>query len=124
MRSAGDLQAAYDLYAEFAAGLQRHIGFEEDLLFPAFEAGTGMPPTAGPTAVMRAEHREILELLERIAAGIGDAAARVEPLRERFHAVLGDHNLKEEHILYPGTDDMLGSEGADRLVQQIQSYGA
>jgi uncharacterized protein (DUF2249 family)/hemerythrin-like domain-containing protein len=124
MRAAGDLQSAYDLYAEFSAGLQRHIGFEEELLFPAFEAGTGMPPTAGPTAVMRAEHREIRELLERIAGGIGDAAAPVEPLREAFHAVLGDHNLKEERVLYPGIDDLLGPAGSDRLVRQIQSYGS
>ena len=53
-RGAGDLQGAYELYAEFAAGLRRHIGFEEELLFPAFEERTGFPPTAGPTAVMRA----------------------------------------------------------------------
>ncbi len=123
-RAAGDLQSAYDLYAEFAVGLQRHIGFEEELLFPAFEAGTGMPPTVGPTSVMRAEHREIRQLLDEIAACIGDAAAPVERLRARFHAVLGDHNLKEEHVLYPGTDDLLGSEEADRLVRQIQRYGS
>jgi uncharacterized protein (DUF2249 family)/hemerythrin superfamily protein len=123
-RALGDLQLAYDLYAEFAAGLKRHIGFEEELLFPAFEEKTGMPPTAGPTAVMRAEHREIKELLDRIEAGIADAAAPVEELRGRFHAVLADHNLKEEQILYPATDDLLGPEEADRLVSRIQLYGA
>src|SRR5262245_24577105 len=62
-RSEGDFPAAFDIYAEFALGLRRHIGFEEDLLFPAFESKTGMPPTAGPTAVMRMEHREIERLL-------------------------------------------------------------
>ncbi len=123
-RETGDLPAGFDLYAEFAVGLRRHIGFEEDLLFPAFEAASGMPPSAGPTAVMRAEHREILELLEQIAAGIGDAAAPVEALRRRFHAVLGDHNLKEEHVVYPGTDRLIGAEESDRLVRRIQSYGS
>ena len=121
-RQAGDLQSASDLYGEFSVGLRRHMGFEEDLLFPAFEAASGMPPTAGPTAVMRSEHREIQDLLDRIASGIGHAAADVDPLRSRFHAVLGDHNLKEEHVLYPGTDDLLGPEGADKLVRQIQGY--
>lgn len=121
-RESGDLQSAFDLYAEFSVGLRRHIGFEEDLLFPAFEAASGMPSTAGPTAVMRSEHREIQDLLDRIASGIGDAAADVDPLRSRFHAVLGDHNLKEEHVLYPGTDDLLGPEDADKLVRQIQGY--
>ena len=123
VRKAGDLQAAFDLYTEFSVGLRRHIGFEEDVLFPAFESASGMPATAGPTAVMRAEHREIQDLLDGIASGIGDAAADVDGLRSRFHAVLGDHNLKEEHVLYPGADDLLGPENADRLVRQIQSYG-
>jgi regulator of cell morphogenesis and NO signaling len=123
-RAEGDLAAAFDLYAEFAFGLRRHIRFEEDLLFPAFENGAGMPPTAGPTAVMRAEHLEILRLLEAIELGIGDAAARVAPLRASFHAVLGEHNAKEEHVLYPSVDDLLGHDGADELVRRIQRYGS
>ena len=122
MRAAGELRGATDLYAAFAAGLRRHIGFEEEILFPAFEERTGFPPMAGPTAVMRVEHREILDLLQRIEAGIGDSAAPVEELRSRFHAVLGDHNVKEEEILYPGTDEILGAEDADRLVSRIQRY--
>ncbi len=123
-REAGDLASAFDLYAEFAVGLRRHIGFEEDLLFPAFEAGAGMPPTAGPTAVMRAEHREILRLLEEIEMGIGDAAAPVAALRASFHDVLGEHNSKEEHVLYPGVDGLLGGDGASALVKRIQRYGS
>jgi uncharacterized protein (DUF2249 family)/hemerythrin superfamily protein len=122
-RALGDLQLAYDLYAEFAAGLKRHIGFEEQLLFPAFEEKTGMPPTAGPTAVMRAEHREIEALLGKIEARIADAAAPVELLRRSFHAVLEDHSVKEEQILYPTTDHLLGEEEADRLVTKIQGFG-
>ena len=122
-RAAGDFRSAVELYAEFAAGLRRHIGFEEGILFPTFEERTGFPPTAGPTAVMRAEHREIQELLGEIETGIADAAAPVEALRRRFHAVLGDHNVKEEEVLYPGTDEMLGAEEADRLVAKIQKYG-
>ncbi len=123
-RAKGDREASRELYAAFAAGLRRHIGFEEELLFPAFEQGTGMPPTLGPTAVMRSEHREIRDLLDRIEAGIADEVAPVEELRRRFRAVLADHNLKEEQILYPTTDDLLGAEKADELVSRIQLYGA
>jgi regulator of cell morphogenesis and NO signaling len=122
-RAAGDLRSAGQLYAEFAAGLKRHIGFEEEILFPEFEREAGFPPTAGPTAVMRAEHREIQQLLGQIEAGITDAAAPVDALRRRFHAVLGDHNFKEEEVLYPGTDEALGAEAADRLVAKMQRFG-
>jgi len=121
-RDAGDLQTAFDLYARFAAGLRRHIGFEEEILFAAFEAASGTPADRGPTAVMRVEHREIEDLLERIASGIGDAASELDQLRSRFHAVLGDHNGKEEQVLYPTTDYLLGAETADRLVRKIQEY--
>jgi uncharacterized protein (DUF2249 family)/hemerythrin superfamily protein len=121
-RDSGELSAAVDLFQEFALGLRRHIGFEEALLFPAFESASGAPPTSGPTAVMRAEHREIEDLLDRIAASMSDSTASLEALRAAFHSVLGDHNLKEEHVLYPATDDLLGSAQADRLVRAIQSY--
>ena len=123
-RSEGDFGAARALYAEFALGLRRHIGFEEQLVFPAFEQKTGLPPTAGPTAVMRVEHREIEGLLDRIEASMGEAGSPAEALRRQLHAVLGDHNLKEEQVLYPSTDDLLGAEEADRLVSQIQRLGA
>lgn len=121
-RSAGDLQTAFDLYARFAAGLRRHIGFEEAILFPAFEAASGTPANCGPTAVMRVEHREIEDLLDQIAGGIGDAASEPEQLRARFHAVLVDHNAKEEQVLYPTTDYLLGAETSDRLVRKIQAF--
>ncbi len=121
-RAEGDLQSARDNYAAFAAGLRRHIAFEEQVLFPAFEEATGMPPAAGPTAVMREEHREIEALIGRIEAGIADSAAPVEELRRSLHDVLGEHNLKEEQVLYPTTDQLLGTDKADRLVERIQRF--
>lgn len=121
-RGEGDLRSARDLYAVFAAGLRRHIGFEEEILFPAFEETSGMPPTAGPTAVMRAEHREIEELIGKIEAGIGEKDAPVEEWRRSLHLVLGEHNLKEEGILYPSTDQLLGPDKADELVGRIQRF--
>src|SRR5262249_54283136 len=117
-REAGDFPAAFDLFAEFATGLRRHIGFEEPVLFPAFEDAAGVPPCAGPTAVMRAEHRAILDLLEQIAVRIGDAAEPLDALRRSFHEIIRDHNLKEERVLYPSTDRLLGAAKSDRLVRK------
>jgi uncharacterized protein (DUF2249 family)/hemerythrin-like domain-containing protein len=121
-RAEGDFQSASDNYDAFAAGLRRHIAFEEQVLFPAFEEMTGMPPTAGPTAVMREEHREIEALIGRIEGGIADPAAPVEQLRRSLHDVLGEHNVKEEQILYPTTDQLLGTDKADELVKRIQRF--
>lgn len=120
-RERGDFAEAKALYTVFAFGLRRHIRFEEELLFPAFEARAGFPAEAGPTAVMRDEHREILADLDRIEQAIGDGAASLESLRHGLHLVLGNHNLKEEHIVYPMTDQALGEAEGDALVARIQA---
>jgi iron-sulfur cluster repair protein YtfE (RIC family) len=60
-----DFAQAKQAFKEFKFGLQRHIIWEESVLFPLFEKKTGMRDV-GPTAVMRAEHREIGRRLEAL----------------------------------------------------------
>ncbi len=120
-RESGDFVEAKALYSVFAFGLRRHIRFEEEILFPEFETRLGLSPAMGPSAVMRDEHREILECLARIEEGIGDRAAQMESVRHALHAVLGNHNLKEEHIVYPGTDQAMSPIDRDLLVARIQA---
>ncbi len=121
-RGAGRFAEAAAVYGAFARGLRRHIGFEEDLLFPEFERRAGIPAEAGPTAVMRAEHRTIEGLIGEIERGIGDPATDVEGARRSLHQVLGDHNMKEERILYPGTDRLMTEDERDVLIRRIQAY--
>jgi uncharacterized protein (DUF2249 family) len=105
-------------WADFSFGLRRHIRFEEELLFPAFERATNMGDF-GPTSVMRAEHRQIEELI----SAIGEALAMGRDptsLRQELHRVLGAHNMKEEQVLYPLADQNLGPAEADLLVARIQ----
>ena len=52
-------------FREFSLGLKRHINAEEEILFPLFEEKTGMHD-AGPTAVMRMEHKDIKELKQAL----------------------------------------------------------
>lgn len=123
-RAAGDPEAARALFERFARNLFRHIGFEEDLLFPALESAAGLPRHAGPTAVMRAEHIEIRAAVQLIRAAIGDPSAEAVRLRERLHGTLGPHGVKEERILYPMIDRVLSGPGSDELVAAIQAYEA
>jgi iron-sulfur cluster repair protein YtfE (RIC family) len=60
-----DFARAKQAFKEFKFGLQRHIIWEETVLFPLFEEKSGMHDR-GPTAVMRAEHREIGQCLEAL----------------------------------------------------------
>jgi iron-sulfur cluster repair protein YtfE (RIC family) len=114
----GELRQASSLFEAFESGLRRHIQLEETVLFPLFEQRTGM--TAGPTAAMRTEHRAIeVQLLRmRQALEIGDAAEYGSGLAV-LHEVLGAHNLKEESVLYPTTDDLLHPEERLAFVDRL-----
>jgi uncharacterized protein (DUF2249 family) len=116
----GETGEAQDRWREFTLGLKRHIRFEEEILFPAFEGRAGISPTNGPTAVMREEHREIERTIDAIGRAFsGDGAAL--PLRADLQRLLGQHNLKEERVLYPATDQSLDPEERDALVARIQA---
>ena len=121
-RAAGHFDEAKATYAAFALGLRRHIGFEEQLLFPEFEKRAGFPADAGPTAMMRFEHREIESLLQAIEGAIGDPKANADALRANLHEILAGHNVKEERILYPGADRLMSRDETDELVRRIQAY--
>ncbi|HKD11193.1 MAG TPA: DUF2249 domain-containing protein [Thermoanaerobaculia bacterium] len=123
-RATGDFAIAAAHHARFAGGLRRHVRFEEEILFPRFEAEAGLDGSCGPTAVMRMEHAEILLLLDATAAAIGDPDSAVVSLRRRFHEVMSQHNEKEELVLYPGLEHMIGPDASDLLVARFQELGS
>jgi hemerythrin-like domain-containing protein len=105
--------------AAFATAIALHFAREEELLFPAFETTTGS--TTGPTAVMRLEHRQI----EGLLASLQEAVARRDRndslgLFETLLMLMQQHNTKEENILYPMADGVLGA-GSATLVEQMQA---
>lgn len=121
--SAGSCDRAAACFAEFRTGLVRHIRMEEEVLFPVFERSTGFGKE-GPAAVMRAEHVEILHLLEEMwgcLAGPDTDPSRFGSLRMALLAVLGDHNEKEEHVVYPLTDRALLPGQRQDLVRRMQA---
>ncbi len=98
--------------------LHRHIYVEEEILFPAVEAqGLG-----GPVAVMLQEHGEIwrlLNLIQELIVG-GAPPAEVENSLTAVRGVLGEHNVKEEQILYPSADQLLAGPGLAATLQRIK----
>jgi iron-sulfur cluster repair protein YtfE (RIC family) len=119
----GDHEGAGRRFAEFSGGLDRHIGMEEEILFPEFERATGSA-SDGPTEVMRQEHVGIRcfvaaaaeAIRSRDAAGFSRAVAGLKQ-------TLGQHNVKEEGILYPMTDSAAGDDRArEELVRRLQAF--
>jgi uncharacterized protein (DUF2249 family)/hemerythrin superfamily protein len=120
--AAGDYPSAAARFAEFSSGLDRHIDVEEQILFPTFESATGM--RGGPTQVMRAEHIQIRDSMRTATDAL--ARAEGEVLGVAIHELtetLSAHNMKEEHMLYPMTDQAIhGDEQRRQLVSRLQAF--
>lgn len=100
---------AKEYFKKFKFGLQRHIAWEEQILFPLFEDVTGMKD-GGPTAAMREEHRQIEALLESIHKKVQKKDPQSDKEEADLLSVLHSHNEKEEQILYPAIDRMVSDK--------------
>jgi hemerythrin-like domain-containing protein len=106
--------SARSLFARFQAAMAHHLAMEEKVLFPAFEARTGM--SMGPTQVMRMEHEQMRDLIREMAGAVASTDHdRYLGLSETLNMLMQQHNLKEENVLYPMTDQALGGELDDLL---------
>jgi hemerythrin-like domain-containing protein len=108
-----DWAAAARAFEHLHEQMKAHFEAEETMLFPAFEAATGL--SAGPTEMMRYEHEQMRSLLAQLAAACaardGEGYAGVA---ETLLMLMQQHNMKEENMLYPMCDQALGAE-AERI---------
>jgi len=111
---------AKSLFHEFKIGLQRHIVWEEEILFPLFENKTGMHDI-GPTAVMRAEHRQIKGFLEEIHTKIANGDTDTSDLEDQLVEILAEHNSKEEDILYPWIDNSVSEKERKEAFEKMKN---
>jgi hemerythrin-like domain-containing protein len=115
---------AIDFFRNFAD--RCHHGKEEDHLFPALEA-RGLPRDAGPTAVMRAEHEQgrlriqgMEWAAERAAAGDARAMREWVTHARAYAQLLRQHIRKEDEVLFPIADRVLGEEVQGRLLASFE----
>ena len=103
-------------FGKFREAMQHHFDAEEAVLFPAFEARTGM--SMGPTQVMRGEHGQMRELLAAAKDAL-DArdADDYSGSAETLLIMMQQHNMKEENILYPMCDQHLVAQLETLLTQ-------
>ena len=111
--------SARSLFERFQTAMAHHLAMEEEVLFPAFEARTGM--RTGPTEVMRMEHAQMRGLLQEMAGAVANAdESRYLGLSETLNMLMQQHNLKEENMLYPMSDQVLGGE-RDSLIRAMEA---
>ena len=115
-----DVAKAKDAFREFKVGLQRHIVWEEELLFPMWEEKTGMIED-GPTPVMRFEHEQIKKLLEAIHQKVEQQNLESDQEEHALLNLLGSHNRKEERALYPAIDNVTNADERTTIFSNMNS---
>lgn len=91
------------LWQVFSNHLNTHLLMEESVLFPAFEQATGS--TAGPTSVMRMEHEQMRALMNDMQSALQSKdCSSCQGIAETLMFLIQQHNMKEEHMLYPMAD--------------------
>ena len=114
-----DLPKAKSVFLEFKAGLQRHVAWEEEVMFPLWEKKSGMTG-GGPTIVMRNEHREIGECLESLARKIQAQNPETDHEEEILLDLLDRHNMSEEEVLYPEMDHLITPEEREAAFRAME----
>lgn len=118
----GEPASAVVAFERFAAVSRAHLDMEEEVLFPEFESKTGS--RAGPTMVMRSEHTRMRALLDEMQDAV--KAGEFETALDQGDTLLlltGQHNQKEEGILYPMAQQLLKADW-DRIAQRLEAWGA
>ncbi|WP_229506620.1 hemerythrin domain-containing protein [Massilia sp. BJB1822] len=107
----GNWAAAELDFAAFAKVLEQHMQMEEQIMFPALEAAIGS--NYGPTSVMRSEHQQLRQIVGRMSDSIAQRSTDAFfDDADTLRMLLRQHNLKEESILYPMAERVLGEEQA------------
>lgn len=112
-----DPDKALQFFTKFTLGLEQHIRWEEELLFPAFEQVFNVHG-GGPTFVMRSEHEIIKSLLRQLSSAIQEGKD-TEMEEQKLIEVLNLHNEKEEQVLYVKADAMISKELVGEMFLQI-----
>lgn len=114
-----DFAKAKSAFLEFKTGLQRHVVWEEDVLFPLWEKKTGMTG-GGPTIVMRLEHKEIGECLESIHRKVQAQNPESDREEQNLLDLLDRHNMSEEEVLYPAMDRVTSEEERETAFRAME----
>ncbi len=115
-----DFAKAKEAFKEFKVGLQRHIVWEEELLFPMWEEKTGMIED-GPTPVMRFEHSQIKQLLDAIHQKVEGQNLDTDQEEQALLNLLSSHNRKEERALYPAIDNVINTDEREKVFSDMKS---
>ncbi len=108
----GEAAAAFTI---FRRGIERHMEVEEQVLFPAVEAGAETPLTA----ILRKGHRDLRVFFDELDDALeARDTAECARITASMRALLERHDEKEEAELYPAAQARLGAD-ADAVAARL-----
>lgn len=113
----------------FVSELESHSDKEEGVLFPIMAKYIGRE--TGPIAVMEFEHEEAKRNLRLFAEAVSGLHGPVDGARARTvagyaieaQAILADHFMKEENVLFPMAERLLSGEEKRGLERSMYGGG-
>jgi hemerythrin-like domain-containing protein len=118
-----DMETAKTALTKMLKEFEEHFNMEEKVLFPTFEAKSGM--SCGPTEVMRREHEQLRFNFGMLQKALeGGNKSQLLGLCESFNMLTQQHNSKEEQILYSMCDSVLSAEAATVIEQMKNTRNA
>lgn len=104
-----DWDNASQAFNEFVQAMERHLGIEEQELFPAFEQETGV--LTGPTEMMRMEHDQMRVLFAEMKYAMEQKSGEdYLGIADTLLIMMQQHNMKEEQMLYNMMDQHLTND--------------
>lgn len=116
----GDEAKATELLKAFDLGMKRHLGEEENILFPMFTEATGM--VGGPVQVMLMEHEQMKGVLGQMLEALNDNDLETAVANgDTMVILMQQHNVKEEGILYPMIEQHTSGD-VEEVIRSLQTY--
>ncbi|OGI06500.1 MAG: hypothetical protein A3I68_01985 [Candidatus Melainabacteria bacterium RIFCSPLOWO2_02_FULL_35_15] len=117
-----DFEKAKNLFSAFKKRLERHIMWEEEIISPVIESSKNK--SSKPQLGTREEHKRIRVLLQQIEEELLKKTTQTDLLEKKLNKILTTHNEKEEYILYPWVDSVLGKSESVEVIEKMKSYNA
>ncbi|TBL76392.1 hemerythrin domain-containing protein [Paenibacillus thalictri] len=119
----GDIASLQIKVETFVRELDPHSEREEEILFPLMAKHVGRQ--MGPIAVMEHEHELAKQNLAKFTENArnlpgnvdADLAKEIVSYALQAHAVLTEHFMKEENVLFPMAEHMLNAEEKEQLAR-------
>ena len=105
---------AEQLFLEFRAGIERHIKWEEDILFPLAKKKRGDDPPIIDELIV--QHNRIKEDLRGLADSL---KARDTTLEKDLEQLLAAHDKMEEEDMYPWIDNYIDDKAKKEALSRM-----